>query len=354
MGKPIFVPITNFMLLAGLDRQCSQPPDKVIFLLDGEASVDEPYIEAMRNTKKLGYRFAIQKITNAEVYAPILELCDFIFFDYRIYDHAEQLRLRFDIMKKHRHLSLVFAHITSMDIYQRIKKKQQGMFEGSFYRMPVTKGANEVSPLQTNLIQLLNSVRDENFEFEDVTKIIQRDPALTIALMRLVNSPYIGARAKVKTIAHAVTLIGQQEVRKWVTTAVSKMLGADKPAEITRLSLVRAKLCEAIAPKFNMQAESGGLFLMGLFSVLDAILERPMEEALGMVHVSDVIREALVDQKGPYYPVYQFILQYEAANWNAVSRTLIVRDITPSDVFFAYTESLCWYRDLIEEKPEEK
>jgi len=143
-------------------------------------------------------------------------------------------------------------------------------------------------------------------------------------------------------------------VRKWVTTAVSKMLGAKKPAEITRLSLIRAKLCEAMASKFNMQAESGGLFLMGLFSVLDAILERPMEEALGLVHVSDAIREALVEQTGPYYPVYQFILQYEAANWNAISRTLIVRDIAASDVFSAYTESLCWYRDLIEEKPEGK
>ncbi|MCL2068380.1 MAG: HDOD domain-containing protein [Oscillospiraceae bacterium] len=354
MGKPIFVPVTNYMLLAGLERQCSQPPDKVIFLLDGEASVDEPYINAMTRIKGLGYRFGIQKITNAEVYAPILKLCDYIFLDHRIFDHAEQLRLRFDIVKMYRHLSIVFTHVHTMDIFQVIKGKYAGLFEGQFYRMPITKGPHAAAPLQTNLIQLLNSVRDEHFEFEDVAKIIQRDTALTISLLRLVNSPAIGAREKIKTISHAVTMLGQQEVRKWVTTAVSKMLGADKPAEITRLSLIRAKMCEALAPKFNMRAEAGGLFLMGLFSVLDAILERPMEEALGMVLVSDAIREALVEQKGPYYPVYQFILQYEGASWNAVSRTLIVRDIAAGDVYSAYTEALCWYRNLIEGQAEEE
>jgi EAL and modified HD-GYP domain-containing signal transduction protein len=281
-------------------------------------------------------------------------LCDFILLDHRIFERAEQLKLRFDIVKKYRHLSIVFTHINTMDIFQSVKKKYTGLFEGRFYRMPVTRGKHEAAPLQTNLIQLLNSVRDENFEFEDVSKIIQRDTALTISLMRLVNSPFIGAREKVKEISHAVTMLGQQEVRKWVTTAVARMLGAEKPAEIMRLSLIRAKLCEAMAQKFNMQGEAGGLFLMGLFSVLDAILERPMEKALSLVLVSDAIRDALVEQAGPYYPVYQFILQYESANWNAISRTLIMRDISADDVFSAYTEALCWYRDLIEENPEEK
>ena len=348
MGKPIFVPINNYMLLADLDRQCRQPAEKIVFLLDGDVKVEEPYLESMRRLKALGYRFAIQKIAHAQVYGPVMELCDYIFLDHRIFEKPEQLRLRFDIFKSYRHLQCVFTHINTMELFEAIKEKFKGLFEGRFYRTPLTEGAHSVTPLRANLISLLNLVRDESFEFDEVTEIVQRDTALTISLMRLVNSPYIGLRQKVKSINHAVTILGQDEVRKWVTTAVSKLLGADKPDELTRLLLVRAKFAESLAPMFGLRAEAGSLFLMGLFSVLDAILEMSMEEALELVHVSDAIRDALLHRSGPYYPVWEFMLQYEAANWNGVSRTLIVRSIETGNIYSAYMEALLWYRQLLE------
>ena len=144
-------------------------------------------------------------------------------------------------------------------------------------------------------------------------------------------------------------MLGQTEVRKWITTAVSRLLGTDKPSEITRLSLVRAKFCEALASRFGLQKEAQSLFLMGLFSVLDAILEMPMDEALKLVHVSDSIYEALVDNKGEYYPVYQFMMLYESADWKTVSRMLILHDMTTEDVYNAYVEALCWYGELLNE-----
>ncbi|MDR2932456.1 MAG: HDOD domain-containing protein [Oscillospiraceae bacterium] len=352
MGKPMFVPIDNYMLLASLELQCSQPADKIIFLLDDEVLMDEPHLANMRRLKGLGYRFGIQKIMSVEHYIPVLDMCDFVFYDYRLIDTAEQQQLRTDMERQYKKIQAVFTHINTMDLFKGAIVQCPGCwYEGRFYRTPLTKGQTEVSPLQINQINLLNLVRDENFEFDDVAKIIQRDTALTIALLRLVNSPFIGLRNKVKTINHAVTMLGQTEVRKWITTAVSKLLGADKPNEITRLSLVRARFCEALAVKFGMEDEAQGMFLMGLFSVLDAILERPMDEALQLVHVSDVIYEALVDHKGAYYPVYEFLLQYEGANWKTVSRMLILYDVATEDVYASYVDALCWYRELLDDAP---
>jgi EAL and modified HD-GYP domain-containing signal transduction protein len=142
-------------------------------------------------------------------------------------------------------------------------------------------------------------------------------------------------------------MLGQKEVRKWIATAVSRLLSEDKPSEIARLSLVRAKFCESLAEHFGLRRDAGSLFLLGLFSVLDAIMEMPMDEALELVHVSDAIYEALVEKKGEYYPAYHFILEYENANWKTVCRMMILYDIPTSAVYDAYVEALCWYRDLL-------
>lgn len=265
-----------------------------------------------------------------------------------MFNQPWQMRVLEELNRDFRGIVRVITHINTKEQYQYLTEKLPGsLYEGRFYRTPLTKGSHDLSPLQINLIRLLNLVQDENFEFDSVSKIIQRDPALTISLMRLVNSPYLGLSQKIKTIPHAVTMLGQLEVRRWVTTAVSKLLGADKPSEITRLSLVRARFAEMLAEMFNLKAEAQSLFLMGLFSVLDVVLELPMEEAFEKVHVSDDIRDALVTQEGPFYPVYKFILRYENADWQAVSRMLILYDITPDQVNEAYVSVLSWYRELL-------
>jgi EAL and modified HD-GYP domain-containing signal transduction protein len=230
-----------------------------------------------------------------------------------------------------------------------VRKKQIPLFEGDYYRTPAIKGRSDVSPLKANLIRLLNLVRDENFEFSVVADVVQRDTALSLSLMRLVNSPFLGLRQRINTINHAVTMLGQNEVRKWVTTSVSRSLGADKPSEITRLSLVRAKFAENLSPLFSLPRETQSLFLMGLFSVLDIILEVDMEDALKLVLVSNDIQDALISNTGRFAPIHNFIKSYESADWSSVSRACIVHDLTVESIYDAYIEAVSWYTDLITE-----
>jgi EAL and modified HD-GYP domain-containing signal transduction protein len=348
MGKPIFVPITKYMLLSNLETQSHQPADKIIFLIDaGEIESSEPYTANIERLKGFGYRFGIQKIFDIEKMGPILEKCDFVFFDHRVFDHMTEVKIRITITHQYKHITSVYTHIGNMDIFKEMQGRYKGLFEGHFYRTPLTKGKQEVSPLQVNLINLLNKVRDENFEFDEISDIIQRDPMLTVSLLRLVNSAYFALKEKVKSINQAVVMIGQTELRKWITTAVARLLGAEKPGEVTRLSLIRARFAEELAIKFGMEKESQSLFLMGLFSVLDAILDRPIDEALDMVHVSEDIREALVERTGRYSIVFQFILEYESANWNVVSRLLILNDLEAEDIYGAYINAMVWYNDII-------
>ena len=155
--------------------------------------------------------------------------------------------------------------------------------------------------------------------------------------------------SEITSIRHATAMLGQRELKKWTTTAVTKQLCLDKPNEVTRLSLLRAKFAENLAPIFSMAMKSQELFLMGLFSVLDIMLDKPMEEALDMVIVSKDIRKSLVNHDGPLSLPYYFILQYENANWQEVSRIMLIREIEMNEVYKAYCDALKWYRRIFSE-----
>lgn len=348
MDKPIYVPVNNLMLLADLAQQCRVPYEKVIFVLSNDVRPEEPYLSRIRDLKKKGFRFAVQKLDRVDIYAPIVELCDYIFFDHRQMHHPGQQLMYALTRRNYPNISIVMTHIHTNEYFEALREQGPALFEGRFYRVPLTKGQHQVKPLKMNLIKLLNLVRDDNFEFSAVAEVVQQDTALTVSLMRMINSPFLGLRQKVKSVSHAVTILGQVETRKWVITAVSKLLGADRPDELTRLSLVRARFAENLAPAFRLEDQSQSLFLMGLFSVLDSILELSMEEALQMVQVSDSIRDALLYEKGDYGPLLSFIYRYESADWKTISRLLIVYDLTPEDIYKAYLNALQWYKNLLE------
>ena len=190
--------------------------------------------------------------------------------------------------------------------------------------------------------------RNEDFDLNGIVDIVQRDPALSVSIMRLINSVFFGLRHKVKAIPHAIILLGQAEVRKWITVSATRMLGIDKPNEITKLSLVRAKFAENLAGFFNLKSESDSLFMMGMFSVLDIVLGMDMEEVYSNLQMSDDIYDALVNHTGRYEPVLSLIKNYEMADWAAVVRVIIFCDMTIQDIYNAYIDAMIWYRDLFD------
>jgi EAL and modified HD-GYP domain-containing signal transduction protein len=238
-------------------------------------------------------------------------------------------------------------------VFNNIKRSGFNCFEGKFYSKPVVKSQMGIVPIKVNRIQLLNIVRDEEFDISEVVKVVGQDPSLSVSLLKFVNSPYLGISQKIQTIQHAVAMLGQTEVRKWVTTATSGALADDKPDEVTKLSLMRAKFAENLAPRFEMAIHSPGLFLMGLFSVLDVILEMPMEEALKIVTVSDKIQQALVSLEGDFAKVLGLIYTYEQADWNELNRLMIVHKLDVEGVVDSYIEAAKWYTTIVADDGDE-
>lgn len=342
--KDVFVEVNNISLFADINSQCSVDHERLILLCDNTVLPEKMYIDRLKALKADGYQLAMKKLPVArfEIYREVLNLMDYIFLDHKKIDIS---KAKIYFSKIYPNIKLCAVNVNTQEEFDTLRKDGgYTLYEGEFYRIPVTRGQEEVSPLKVNYIELLNIVNDDDFDLTKAADIIGRDTALVILLLKMVNRMTVNS--EITSIRHAAAMLGQKELKKWINTAVTSELCADKPNEVTRLSLLRAKFAENLAPAFEMAGHSSELFLMGLFSVLDLILDKPMDEALDMVKVSKNIREALIDDKGELAEVLDFIEHYERASWQEVSRQMILRNIDMNSVYNAYVDSLKWYRDL--------
>lgn len=342
--KEVFVPVSNISIYSDINAQCDAPHERIVLLIDHTILPQESYINRLKELRADGYRFAVRKleVSQFEDYREILNMADYIFLNYKKID-INKAKIYFG--KVYPNIKLCAVNIDDMEIFEKLKADGGYQFyEGKFFRTPINKGEHEVSPLKVNYIQLLNMVNGPEFELTEAADVIGRDTALVISLLKMVNRMTINS--KITSIRHAAAMLGERELRKWLTTAVAGELYMDKPNEITRLSLLRAKFAENLAPVFSMAIKSSELFLMGLFSVLDVILDLSMEEALEVVKVSPAISDALVSGKGDLALVLEFMKQYENANWQEVSRLMVIHKIDMEQVYKAYVDSLTWYRDI--------
>lgn len=344
-SKDVFVPVNNFSIFSDINYQCKVAHKNIVLLLDNSIEPEAMYIDRIKALKADGYQLAIRKldIPDFEPYRDVLSLMDYMILDYKKIANIDAAKIYFG--KVYPNIKLVAGNIDSIEAFDTLTEKGGYKFyEGEFYRMPITKGDTEVAPLKINYIELLNLVNAPDFELTKAADIIGRDTALVIDLLKMVNR--MAVNSEITSIRHAAAMLGQRELKKWINTAVTHQLCADKPNEITRLSLIRAKFAELLAPAFQMADKANELFLLGLFSVIDIILNKTMAESLEMVYLPKEITNALLERKGEFASMLHFIEQYEKANWVEVSRLMIIGNVDMNPVYEAYADAVKWYSDM--------
>jgi len=344
-GKPIFVSLNNISIFSSLESECKNTNHAPILLIDQTFPPVSMYTDRIRELREFGYHFAIRNLPVHcyEDYAPILSQMDYILIDCQKID---AVKASFYFSKLYPDICICASNIPDMETFGKLSPAETiSLFEGTFFRMPVTRGEHKVSPLKINYISLLNLIEEDDFDLTKAADIISQDTALIISLLRLANTRSFNS--EITSVRVAVSMLGQKDLTRWIQTTVIEKLCSDKPNELMRLSLLRAKFAENLAPVFGMAMRSQELFLTGLFSILDIILDCSMEEALSMVRVSGKIRTALLEHTGSLAEVLHFIVKYESAEWQEVSRQLVLKNIEIPDVSHAWVSSLQWYAKLI-------
>lgn len=342
--RDVFLELNQFSIFSDLEKDCKAPAERIVFLIDVSIGPTDANIARIKQLKEAGFRFALKKLALEQVgtYAPILAKMSFILFDH----NKINIKIARPIIQKtYPDLKIVAVDVATKEEFERLTKDGSfDLYEGDFFRMPVKEAGVEISPMKVTYIELLNVVNNPDFDLSDVADVIGHDTALVMSLLEMANR--LSVNSEITSIRHAAAMIGQKELKKWINSAVTKELCVDRPSEITRISLIRARFCENLAKSFDMAVQAEELFLMGLFSVLDVILDKPMEEALSLVNVSRPIQEALIDHTGPLSHVLNFVFEYENARWQEVSRLIIMDDLDTDRVYEDYVESLAWFKEL--------
>ncbi len=344
--KPLFLELSRLQLMAGVPIDSPLGPDRIVCVIPVSFISDREMTTKVHVLKEYGYIIAIDGYPE-DPDAPMLEYASYIILDYT--DPLFFQRYN-GFYRTIRGTKPVISNIPSMEAYKQINYDEKALFSGSFYSQPITQARAILSPVKVNALHLLGQVNKEDFDLIDVVRIIERDPYCTISLLKFINTASSVAgrgRQKIESIRQAVAILGQKEVRQWATITLSVTLGEDKPGAITKLSLVRAKFAENIAGVFDLGMLQPSLFMTGLFSLLDVMLEKPLHTALDEIGVDRRIRSALVDNMGPYYPVMEMIYAYERADWDKTTQLMFQNDADISQISQAFLDALVWYNQLL-------
>ncbi|MCP4148437.1 MAG: HDOD domain-containing protein, partial [bacterium] len=215
-----------------------------------------------------------------------------------------------------------------------------------FFQEPDIVTTPEMPGHKLNYYEILRKVASADPDFNEIEKILKRDVSLTYKLLRFINSASYGFKVTVRSIRHALALLGKRELRKWLTLIALGGLGAGQTKELMTNALIRSRFCELIGKELNLKDETADLFLVGMFSVADAMLNRSMEMICGDLPLDTEIKSALLGEVGLFRDVLEFVTAYEKARWKETARIAKKLKLPEGRFVANYLESVQWAREF--------
>ncbi|MCC6363725.1 MAG: HDOD domain-containing protein [Bryobacterales bacterium] len=345
-GKLAFINFTRQLLVQGFPNLL--PNDSVVVEILETIHPDEEVIAACRSLKKQGYLLALDDYVHSEAFEPLLQCAAIVKFDVK-----SAGLVRPDRQVPHfqtRGLKALAEKIETWADFERAQVLGYSYFQGYFFARPVLVAGRRTPSLKLSQCQLLEAVQHPDLDFAKIERIIKQDVSLSYKLLRYINSARFARPITIDSIGQSLLLLGEVEVRRWASLLLLCSLGENKTRELVILALVRARFCELLGEAARMPDRKASLFLMGMFSLLDALLDANLEEALQGLPLDKDVTGALLGRSGAdsrFSSTFQLVCDYEAADWPSVSRHALFLHIPEDFPGVAYTTALQWAESVL-------
>ena len=303
--------------------------------------------EASDKTSKLlsdvvaeGYRLAVSGNLSEDCLGLLNNKTHTVILDVTRYT-PDELRKRVDYLRGYKS-RIAAAGVDTYDDLEYCKDLKFDFYQGHFLFRPAAQVQN-IPVNRMNMLRLLSKLHDPKMEMAEIEKLISQDVALTYRILQYANSAGMALRSKVNSAGHAVRLIGLDTIRNWSSALLLSSVD-NKPRELMTSALVRARMCELLSESVQ-GAEKESFLSAGLLSVLDALLDCPMEKALSELPLADDIKAALIDGTGTIGKALTCTVAYERADWNNVR----FNGLAPAAVRSKYMTAIGWARKLTDE-----
>jgi EAL and modified HD-GYP domain-containing signal transduction protein len=337
-GKRAFINFTRNLIVK--EAPSAIPKELIAVEILEDVEPDDEVIKACKALKQSGYIMVLDDFVFHERFRPLIELVDIIKVDFTITKSAGRRSI---IHECHNNkIKFLAEKVETIEDFKEALDLGYSYFQGYFFSKPTVLSKKDIPGNKLIYIKVLNEINRPDVSFENIEEIIKRDLSLSYKLFQFINSAFFGFKVRIESIKHAMVMLGIEEMKKWASLIVLSNLGYDKPQELLILSLIRAKIFEFIAPKIGLEKRSSDLFMMGLFSVIDALIDRPMEEVLSEIPIAEDIKKALLGEENILNDVYELVLAYEQGDWGSTSQYLNKLRIDEKELPGFYFESVKW------------
>jgi len=306
-----FLNVDELALRLGAPRLL--PPDRIVVEILETVNPTAEIVEICRELRSAGYVLALDDFVDDPKMAPLVELVQFLKIDFQSLD-AEG---RECLAKKYgnRKLALLAEKVETEDELAAARHLGYSFFQGYFFCKPSMIETREIPSDKRVPLEILNSVTAPELDYSAIEHLLKREPALLYRLLRYLNSPLLGLRTEIHSVRQALSLLGEREFRRWVSIFAVVAMSSGKSPELIRTALTRAFFCEEFSDSVGLSEEKASLFLMGLLSISDALLDKPIGEVLRSLPLAHEVKTALAGGENRFHDVYELLLVLERAEW---------------------------------------
>lgn len=337
-NKPAYVNLTRDYLVGDIALPIKSS-NLVLEILEDVAD-DEDCVAGVEALFNQGYVMALDDVTRLEGRQGLIPFVRIVKVDLPAMDREELRRLVQQLRPFQ--LKLLAEKVESAEDFELCRELGFHYFQGYFFARPTIVQGKQLPPNQVVLLEMLASLQSSDCSMDEIENIVSRDVGVSYKLLKIINSSYYNLGYRVDSIQHALVVLGLNAIKKWIMI-MSLAMVEDKPDELISLSLIRARMCEALAAGFGCRDDAA--FTIGLFSLLDVLMDQPLEELLASLPLSQDLSDALLERRGPLGKVLKTVEAYERANWDSIDDALHDGDTLPE----AYLEAIGWACDVNEQ-----
>lgn len=344
-GKKAFINFTENLL----KDQTPVMFDNQIIVVEILETVEptEEIIAACRKLKDQGYILALDDFVFSSEYISLLKLADIIKVDFLNTD--QETRKKLVKVANKLDLELLAEKVETREEFETAVENGYSYFQGYFFSKPVILKGEDLPTYPGNYLHALQEINRPEPDVDKIAEAISRDVSLSYKLLQLINSAAFMVRNEVNSIKNALMLLGIDEVEKWLNLMVVKEIGKDKAAEVVRVSLIRAKFAELVAEEIGEQHRKSEFFMMGLFSLMDVLMNRSLGEVLKELPIAQSIKRSLRGMPGTMKDVYDLVIAYEKGNWEQFSSYTSQLELGEEQGGELFLEAIDWCNEILEE-----
>lgn len=345
-GKPGFVNFTDNLLMSSI-HEFLNPSQVVIEILE-DVPLTSQLVKRVVELKKYGFQIALDDFImdeHVEIYDELFEQVDYIKVDFLATSMVKRMEIENKVKGNYPHIQLLAEKVETRHQFEVAKSSGYVLFQGYFFEQPQIIKATDIPANTIQYIHIISLLKEEEPNIQLLAENIERDISLTYKLLQMINNSSKRSKSKVRSIKQAIVLLGISNLRKWIYLLAMREIDIDGDSDLFKevmcMSLFRAKVCEKLA-KLSYKKNFSEYFLVGMFSLIDTLLQRPMSSILHQLPFSEDITNTILGHETEMTPFLEFSIALGKLDWARLEELGDQLNIPLNDMDLLYYEAMEW------------